>query len=281
MVANRPEQRSRPRLSIGATCIASAFCLSLIPSAALSAEYGRLSAAVEHCSNHQISDRLNEDNTVLCFYGEIRLDADMAPFENLRPGGILVIRSPGGYAHAAMKIANILRAKDATVIVRDYCLSACANYILVATNRTHVKQKALVAWHGGARAQLTKTDCSGQNLEQLKSEYSDRHGPGSESWVDEICRTSELAEVFFKQRGLEARHIHAPQTAYTKKMVHFFAKQEWDKRKISWMWNPKNHGDYFKNRITYEAYPESQAEVDEILARERMTARMIYDPARF
>jgi hypothetical protein len=34
-----------------------------------------------------------------------------------------------------------LLEKDATVVIRDYCLSACANYIFVATRRTHILKK--------------------------------------------------------------------------------------------------------------------------------------------
>ena len=48
------------------------------------------------------------------------------------------------------------------------------------------------------------------------------------------------------------------------------------------MWNPKNHGNYFKGRIVYEGYPRSQAEVDAIARRllERWFPGLviIYDP---
>src|SRR5262245_61573505 len=52
------------------------------------------------------------------------------------------------------------------------------------------------------------------------------------------------------------------------------------KDKAFWMWNPQNYGDYFKSRITFESYPISQDEVDEILRRFRLGARVIYDPPR-
>jgi hypothetical protein len=36
---------------------------------------------------------------------------------------------------------------------------------------------------------------------------------------------------------------------------------------VAWMWNPRFYKNVLKTKITYEAYPESQAEVDEIVAR--------------
>lgn len=38
-----------------------------------------------------------------------------------------------------------------------------------------------------------------------------------------------------------------------------------NKYSVYLMWHPKNHGDYFKDRITYELYPERQEAVDAII----------------
>ncbi len=49
-----------------------------------------------------------------------------------------------------MELSDILREKNATVVIRDYCLSACANYVFVATDRTYVLKNSIVAWRPGA-----------------------------------------------------------------------------------------------------------------------------------
>jgi hypothetical protein len=50
---------------------------------------------------------------------------------------------------------------------------------------------------------------------------------------------------------------------------------------IFWMPNPANFGRSFNSKMTFEAYPRSQSEVDEILARLRLEfIRVIYDPER-
>jgi hypothetical protein len=45
----------------------------------------------------------------------------------------------------------------------------------------------------------------------------------------------------------------------------------------NWMWNPRFYKAVFKTKVTYEAYPESQAEVDEIAVRIGYRG-VLYDP---
>jgi hypothetical protein len=46
---------------------------------------------------------------------------------------------------------------------------------------------------------------------------------------------------------------------------------------VMWTWNPRYYAGMLKTRIIYEAYPESQAEVDALAARS-LAGRVIYDP---
>jgi len=221
---------------------------------------------------------LRKDRTVLCFDGQIRADQDPKLFHELKPDGFLVMRSPGGYAYPSMLLANILREKNATVIVYDYCLSACANYFLIAASRTYVRKDTIVAWHGGPQ----KYDCNWIGLDEMRRRYRrlyDLAEDDAAKRADEFCKTVGLAATFFKERGINDRHIHAPQTAYTYKMVRMATSQRLDKRNIFWMWNPKNQGDYFKSRVMYESYPTSQDHVEEILRRLPLPHMQVYyDP---
>jgi hypothetical protein len=188
-----------------------------------------------------------------------------------------VMRSPGGNAPRAMNLSNILRDKNATVVVYDYCFSACANYFLIASSRTFLMKDTIVAWHGGPQP----WSCRGVNRETLEKRYQDwsrdPQAPKPFPPLDEICELAELSATFFKERGVGSRHIHEPQTFGTRKMVRFAQGQTWDKRSILWMWHPRNHGDYFKSIVSYESYPTSQDQVDEILARIGGRVRIFYD----
>ena len=148
-------------------------------------EGDEVTSAFEYCSSYKSTlkfsgdplviykstVKLSDDQTVLCFDGPINSNQDMSDFHALKPNGLLVMRSPGGYAHAAMTLSNILRDKTATVVLRDYCLSACASFVLVATGKTYVKKNTIVAGHdvGLQRYQwLSEYECTDLGLERLR-----------------------------------------------------------------------------------------------------------------
>jgi hypothetical protein len=217
---------------------------------------------------------LNDD--VLCFDGPIE-PKDLPLFRNLKAGGYVVMRSPGGSARTAMLLSDVLREKDALVILYDYCLSACANYILVA-NRTFVRKGTIVAWHGGGDSVLGLVTNPWCHRPDLKQRPQDDNGARTENRVDGWCEWDLLTRTFFKERELDDRYIHAPQTPHTKKKVLSALMKETDKNNVFWMWNPKNYGDHFKSRVSFDSYPRSQDEVDSIIARHQLGVRVVFDP---
>jgi hypothetical protein len=213
---------------------------------------------------------LSEDRKTLCFDGRIYRNQEMIAFENLRLNGTFVMRSPGGNAGAAIEMANILRDKNAFVVLYDYCFSACANYILVASSRTYVTKNTIVAWHGG----VSPFDC--QYIDS--GGFFDRHD--SLIWR-EACKVGQLQRDFLRMRGTDDAITHAPQSHYTKKMLRLSAQLSgYTNRNVFWMWNPRYYGNRFKTQIIYESYPDTQDEVDDILRQHFSGSyvRVIYDP---
>jgi hypothetical protein len=231
------------------------------------AESDKVWNALANCRWQPSAIVLNHDGTVLCFDGPIESNLDLSVFRDLKAGGYVVMRSPGGHARTAMLLSDMLREKDALVILYDYCLSACANYVLVA-NRTFVRKGTIVAWHGGLDSVLglvTTPWCHRAGLKQRPQEYFDDNGAHTENRVDRWCEWDD-------------RYIHAPQTHYTKMKVRSALMKETDKNNVYWMWNPKNYGDHFKLRVSFDSYPRSQYEVDSIVARHRLGIRIVFDP---
>ena len=246
------------------------------PALALSDE---IQLAANYCANYERSVKLSEDGMILCFDGPIYPNAQMeGELQKLNSHGFFVIRSSGGSASVALKIAEILLEKDATVVVYDYCFSACANYILVAT-RTYVLKDSIVAWHGGVYPDLR----------------CDRYLRGDQSAIGsntEIhCKTIVLQTDFFQKRGIQPGFIFNPPTPYTRMMFNILASPTRNRTnpalnrsnpeiptKILWMWNPQNYGDHLKERIIYEHYPNSQNAVDRTIDRLGLRTQVIYDP---
>jgi hypothetical protein len=218
-------------------------------------EEGQL--AVKYCANYENSIKLSENGTILCFDGQIRQDQKIDELiKKLNERGFFVIRSQGGRAAAAIRIADLLLEKDATVVIHDYCLSACANYIFVATNRTYILKNSVVAWHGGVR-------CEGRSEIDLI--------------VGANCKYLLLQTIFFQKREIRSGFIYNPPTTYTKMMFNNLTGASSKRSSISWMWNPTKYGDHFKGRVIYESYPKSQFEVDSIVERFKLEP-IVYDP---
>jgi len=238
-------------------------------------EYDEIRQAVIYCINSHDSIKLSEDRMTLCFDGRISENSEVeGRFQELNDHGFLVIRSPGGFFPAAMKIADILLEKDATVVVRDYCFSACANYIFFATHKTHVLRDSVVAWHGGPASGA----CNGY-VEGV------RVAPGSDRAT--MCDNLARQKTFFQARGIQPGFIYNPPTPYTRMMFNLL-KSPGSRAsggptpgytsQIFWTWNPRNYQVSLKDRIVYANYPNGQSDLDRMIDRLKLKIQIIYDP---
>jgi hypothetical protein len=215
-----------------------------------------------------------------CFDGPIGSNLDLSAFRRLSAGDRVVMRSEGGSPFIAMQLSDILREKNVEVILHDYCLGACADYVFVA-NRTVVRKDTIVAWRGrdSILGKAVNPWCRGSGQQQEPRKRFDQNGvPVKEPVEDAFCALDELNRTFFQERELDGRYINAPQTSYTKQKVRSALMKETDPAKVLWMWNPKNYGDHFKSKVSFDSYPRSQREVDSIVARHQLGIRVIFDP---
>jgi hypothetical protein len=243
------------------------------------AGFDDLSAAVAYCRTYPKTVKLKDDQTILCFDGPILKEQDDALFRQLSRQGLFVVRSKGGNAVAAIRLANILRDKEATVVIYDYCVSACADFFFVAAAATFVMKKSIVAWHGtGTRYRCTNNKVEIVGWERRETRLFSDRSPAS---LRELCSAIRQMTHFFKERNIDDRHLYEPQPDHIRKLFASAIEHgEAAGKSIVWMWNPRNYGDYFKIPVTYESYPASQEEVDEILSKAGIRARIVYDPPR-
>jgi hypothetical protein len=242
-----------------------------------SSERAVYARAVEHCRGRvKRPMALDLDKRVLCFDGEILPEQNFALANGLAQGGLFVVRSFGGYAPPAAKLAEALRERDATIVVYDYCLSACASYLLFASTKAFVLRDTLVAWHhstgehlcpsieqakGGGRKRLTKIVCP-DAPPAFQSGYK---------------YYAELDDRFFGMRVFTQPFENPPQSLFVGRIL----KQRFGERglyppNLLWTWNPRYYARAIKARVIYEAYPQSQDEVDAMASR--LGVRVIYDP---
>ncbi len=240
-------------------------------------DFSRYNRAAEFCrGNVKRPLAFDLDQRVLCFDGSLTSELDISLAKGLRPGGLFVVRSRGGAVSVAAALADILRDLHATIVVYDYCLSACASYLLLASHETFVLRCTLVAWHhpvdphwcpllavtkGDDPKRLEKWPCSDAPPEiQQGGEYRWR-------------RNSE----FYADRVIDPQFEDPPESFTIRKILRGMFEGTGRYPDVLWTWNPRYYASTLKTKVIYEAYPQTQAEVDALVARFG-GVRVIYDP---
>ena len=233
--------------------------------------------AVEHCrGNVKRPMALDLDKRVLCFDGAILPELELSLADRLEDGGLFVMRSFGGEQLSAIRLAEALRERHATVVVYDYCLSACASFVLVASTKAFVVKNTLVAWHHWTGEYLCPA------LEQAKDEGPRRleknacaDAPADYQSMYEYAKW--LDKWFYSTRAVAPPFENPPQSVIVRRILQnkFGGRGEYPSN-LMWTWNPRYYASKIKTKVVYEAYPQSQDEVDALASR--LQLRVIYDP---
>ncbi|WP_298243749.1 hypothetical protein [uncultured Bradyrhizobium sp.] len=237
--------------------------------------------AADYCRSVAVRPiALSDDQSILCLDGRIEDHADISPAKKLKEGGLFVVRSARGDIAAAIALAEVVRERHAVVVVYDQCLSSCANYLLIASDRAHVLKGALVAWDYESTDPALPS-CAEFAMEKTRDgDYRLQHGscrplPADEAHWQEIV----LAQAgSYKQRVLDPHFEPPPDNRYLRKVVKSRYPDTQAYHHVGWTLHPRYIARLFKARIVYESYPEGQAEVDEMVARLRLDMKVIYDP---
>ena len=236
-------------------------------------ERGIYARAVEHCrGNVKRPMALDLDKRVLCFDGPIFPELDLSLANRLEDGGLFVMRSIGGEQLSAIRLAEVLRERHATVVLYDYCLSACASFVLVASTKAFVLKNTLVAWHHWTGKYLCPS------LEQAKDEGPRRLEKNAcadapADYQDVYKYAKWLDKWFYSTRAVAPPFENPPQSVIVRRILQnkFGGRGEYPSD-LMWTWNPRYYTSKIKAKIIYEAYPQSQDEVD-ALARQAAGSR--------
>jgi hypothetical protein len=242
-------------------------------------DFGVYARAVEFCrGNVNRPMALAKDKRVLCFDGEISSGQDISLGKDLEEESLFVVRGFGNDVVSAIALADLLRDRRAIVVVYDYCIFACASYLLVASVRTVILKDALVAWrHFGAGS----NDCAG--FAKAKDEEPPRLEVGlcpdpPFEFRSESEELGPLKNKFYRDRFVDPLFEFPPESFIVRRTLKNLFKGTGEYPNVMWTWNPRYHASAIKTKIVYEAYPNSQSEVDAIAARLHLRYQVIYDP---
>lgn len=241
------------------------------------ADWSLYHLAVEYCRGPlQRPIASGPDRRIVCFDGWIDSGMDLSAIHDLQDGGLFVVRSFGGHAATAMTMSWLLRDRHATVIVYDYCMSACAGFLLIASDQAYVTGESIVAWRVVDDPQTEcvsvgdADDRRGKRLRRISC-------PESSPEQEQKTKTAIRAErAFYADRAAKPEFEGPPDSPYTRRTVKNLYDQFGTYRRVAWMLNPRYHV-FLKTKIIYEAYPGHQEEVDALAARHRL-GTVIHDP---
>jgi hypothetical protein len=224
---------------------------------------------------------VSPDGAVLCFDGRISRHLDVSQAKGLKEGGLFVVRSRGGNSGPSMELSNLVRDHHATVVVYDYCFSACAVFFFVASDQTYVLRDTLVVWHNPVSASGSHAFCNSLTRPLAGGPAKLQRGPCVDStFGDQAAYTGGWREVtkFFQDRAVNPLFEPPPDSIHVRRIVTSLYRETGIDHDVGWTIHPRYYPRLFKAKIFYEAYPESQDEVDGMLARLHEDWKVIYDP---
>lgn len=219
---------------------------------------------------------LSPDKRILCFDGQLFYGQDYGAVKALEDGGFFVIRSLGGYAIPAMALANAVRDRHAIVVVYDYCFSSCASYVLFASTKTFVLKDTLVAWHSTPDPSWCPSMVWPRDEGPKRYEKAPCRKALDDN-ADEGKILRRLNQKFYEGRAVDPLFDDPPESFTIRRALRHLLEDMQLYPDVLWTWNPRYYADALIVKITYEAYPKNQAEVDAMAARFGVV-RVLYDP---
>jgi hypothetical protein len=88
--------------------------------------------------------------SLLCMRGTFTFASLQQVREIFDPAAVhsLVVNSGGGWTEPAIELAKLAERHGWLVIVKDQCLSSCANYVFLSRTKKIVLPQSVVGWHG-------------------------------------------------------------------------------------------------------------------------------------
>jgi len=263
-----------------AALVALALTMRMDSTRAEEIDFSPYRAAAEYCAREVAGPlALSPDRRVLCFEGGLEADQDLSLVNELQAGGLFVVRSHGGDDVAMMKLADRLRARDAIVVVRSYCLAGCASYFVFASGMTIILKDGLVAW----RPLVVDGFCVGfrKARDEGLPRFDIAHciSEGEDQFFQAPGPIGEMRQKFMSARRVNRNFEEPPESTFVRRAL---SRIDWPRANemapVLWTWNPRFHPSSVKTKIVYEHYPESQEEVEALAERLQLGAWVIYDP---
>jgi hypothetical protein len=232
--------------------------------------------AVEYCRGDVPQPTvISLDRKIVCFSAPSGLDVDVSTVSKIADNGLFVLRGYGGKRDTAMSVSDLLRSRNATVVVFDMCVLHCADYYFVASARTYVVKDTIVVWQNFlSDCQVTFREPHDSSVPKLLRAEC----PNGKEWRLAFASDAPVVGRFYQDWVVDRSHFEPlSDSEYVRKRLKRLYDQTGRLPETGWMLSPTSLKRLFKADITYEAYPQSQEEATE-LANKFGARDVIYDP---
>jgi hypothetical protein len=118
-----------------------------------------------------------------------------------KPVKQLVITSGGGDVDAGIALGLWVFERRIDVVIPQYCLSSCANYVFPAAQHKTIDAGAIVAWHGNYR-HLKETGLWQDDIHARMKRHGVNAAQAREQVLEEVERLIRLEFDFFERIGV-------------------------------------------------------------------------------
>ena len=102
---------------------------------------------------------LSKEGQTIVFKGGIDKVSSEALIAAINEGANrIVITSQGGSMEDALNIAEVMQKHKIVLEVKDYCISACANFLFIAASEKKLLPDAILGFHGGSLSSSARKD---------------------------------------------------------------------------------------------------------------------------
>lgn len=161
------------------------------------------------------NDVYSDSNETMTIDGEIDSEV-LKEFRSRSRKGLkhLVISSSGGDIEASLSVAEIIQENGIDVTAKQYCLSACASYVLLAGRNRVIQDGTLLAFHHGSNSFL-----------QIYESFN-KNGAINATPSEELVRNSERERKLYEKAGVDIRFLYRGNSLRDLRCVHLHRRDD-------------------------------------------------------
>ena len=175
------------------------------------------------------------------------------------------ITSRGGDTSVGKKMGRWIHDRNINVIVDNFCISSCANYIFTAGRNKVIREDSIVGWHGSEHQDEYIARAKGVTLEErLKQVFDDIEWPEAQQDAVVLGNTFEEFKSDWMERSEDERKFLEKVAVSVDVMVYGLSPDRYDEyldgQYSFWTFSIEDMAKFGIDNVSYEGSGEYPSE---------------------